>query len=460
MPSENETSLEPGPARPTPGEAAEAAGRDIFSTFAAQAWAALAGALVGILTARLLGPTGRGALALLQNDALLLATFLSLETSGLVFFAANRRIRLDALVGFHLSILAAGTLACAALLAGLERLGVASFFLPASVAPATAKAFVLAFYVLSAATEIAIAVLQGRNRFGSVNRLGVWTSGASALVFSALLALQVWRPARVGLEEALVALVALAALKALLLLASAARATGTWPGLGFTARAVVVPLLSFAAPAQLSSWANFLNYRLDTWIVGHFAGQTALGLYSLAVGVSQLLWLLAYPVQPVVFRLTAAREAASEAVVAMASRFCVTLTVLAALALGAAADWLVPLVYGRGFSGAVPALRILLVGAAFGAFTKVWAGYIAGRGGVRYNLTAVLLGLAATVVLDLALIPRLGIVGASIATTVAYALIAAVCAGALVLRLGVRPGNCLLVTPDDLRQVLRGLARA
>jgi O-antigen/teichoic acid export membrane protein len=86
----------------------------------------------------------------------------------------------------------------------------------------------------------------------------------------------------------------------------------------------------------------------------------------------------------------------------------------------AVAYWLVPLVFGASYRGAVPLLWILTPGAVFLACGQVTGDLLRGRN--RPIVVAWSQGLAAvfTVVLLIALLPLVGVYGAAIASTVAY----------------------------------------
>jgi O-antigen/teichoic acid export membrane protein len=91
-----------------------------------------------------------------------------------------------------------------------------------------------------------------------------------------------------------------------------------------------------------------------------------------------------------------------------------------AVPVAVAAPVLLPLLYGPAFRAAIVPTWILLVGMAGGAVYGVLTAFLSGIG--RPGLTSIAqgAGLAVTVALDLTLIPHLGIVGASIASTLSY----------------------------------------
>jgi O-antigen/teichoic acid export membrane protein len=76
--------------------------------------------------------------------------------------------------------------------------------------------------------------------------------------------------------------------------------------------------------------------------------------------------------------------------------------------------------FGDEFAPAVPAFQILLIGLAAQGADPVLNGYYVGIGRPEYNTYTALAGLAVTVVADLLLIPRFGLVGSAVASSLAY----------------------------------------
>jgi len=58
--------------------------------------------------------------------------------------------------------------------------------------------------------------------------------------------------------------------------------------------------------------AQFLNYKLDVFVVGFFAGTASVGRYTLAVSLAQLLWLMSNSVASVLLPKVAASTASSD----------------------------------------------------------------------------------------------------------------------------------------------------
>jgi O-antigen/teichoic acid export membrane protein len=82
--------------------------------------------------------------------------------------------------------------------------------------------------------------------------------------------------------------------------------------------------------------------------------------------------------------------------------------------------------FSAGFLPAYPALLILLPGVVLLGTAKILTNDIAGRGYPHYNSITSAISLIATVALDFVLVPTRGIVGAALASTLAYSLTFAV----------------------------------
>jgi O-antigen/teichoic acid export membrane protein len=180
-------------------------------------------------------------------------------------------------------------------------------------------------------------------------------------------------------------------------------------------------ICGYGMRGQLGGMLSLLNLRLDVAILGAIAGPAVLGVYAVASKYAELMRLPGLAVTYVLYPIFAGQD---EAVVAARTRAlfgkAAALTVLTAIPLALAAGTLLPLLYGRAFTGAtVPAL-ILIVGLLGEGVAGLVTAYLYGVGRPGINSLAMGVGVLVTDVLDLLLIPRHGAVGAAIASAVAY----------------------------------------
>jgi O-antigen/teichoic acid export membrane protein len=207
---------------------------------------------------------------------------------------------------------------------------------------------------------------------------------------------------------------------------------------------------AYGARAQLGNLLWLVNLRLDVLMLGAMAGPTTLGIYAVASKSAELMRLPAnaanYVLYPRFARL-GPTEAAAE-VRTVLPRAC-GLTVLATPVLAAASVVALPAVFGPAFHAAVVPACVLLLGLAFEGAAAVSTAYLCGRGRPGANSLGMGLGVLVTVVLDLALIPRFGALGAAAASSAAY--LATTCLLVfLALRLSGGPGSTALRSASRL----------
>jgi O-antigen/teichoic acid export membrane protein len=180
-------------------------------------------------------------------------------------------------------------------------------------------------------------------------------------------------------------------------------------------------LLTYGGKTQLATITSYINQRLDQLVLSIFIRPPELGLYVVAVTVSTVL--SCFPQAAAVVTLANGsnlpREGA-KAVIANSFRTSLAWLVAGCSALFLAVPWLIPLVFGARFSGSVLACRILLPGSVAIGLNQVL--YDGARSLDEPALPSYGEGLAAVLTCCglYVLLPRLGFLGAAIASTVAY----------------------------------------
>ncbi len=176
-----------------------------------------------------------------------------------------------------------------------------------------------------------------------------------------------------------------------------------------------------------ATFAQAVNYRLDTLIVNAQLGSREVGLYSAGVGAAELLLFVPISVAFVFYpRITAAPDETRDRTTLITLGASLYIVIVGACLLTAALPWLLPVIFGRAFSSAVIAAQWLMPGMAALTVVRILSYACAGVGRPEYATYTTLVGVFATIPLDLVLIPRSGIVGAAIASSIAYSLSAAV----------------------------------
>ncbi|WP_114390301.1 flippase [Notoacmeibacter marinus] len=184
--------------------------------------------------------------------------------------------------------------------------------------------------------------------------------------------------------------------------------------------------LPYGAKSHLGNILSFLNYRIDIFLVNLIVGPAATGLYTIAVRLTEQLWMISQAVSTVIFpRLASMADdsAARGQFTSFMARIVLWITLAASGVLAAVAQPLIAILFGADFLGATAALLVLLPGIALFSCARVLANDLAARGFAGINLALALVTLAVNTAANLILIPRFGIVGAAAATTLSYTLV-------------------------------------
>lgn len=184
--------------------------------------------------------------------------------------------------------------------------------------------------------------------------------------------------------------------------------------------------LRFGLKAQLGIVFVFLLLRVDQVMVQRILGFEALGLYSLAVTLAELLWLLSDPFAAALLPYQVQADGDDDVRLGYATARVSLLLVAGAAAMAwVASPWLIRLAFGAGFDGAVWPFRLLLPGIVALAIQRPLAGVLLKRG--RPGLVSCFGAgaLALNVALNLLLLSRVGVVAASIGSSLTYVVLAA-----------------------------------
>lgn len=217
--------------------------------------------------------------------------------------------------------------------------------------------------------------------------------------------------------------------------------------------------ISYGFLAYLGAAFQLLNLRFDNLIVDGMMGASALGIYSISASLGDTISHFSFSLGTVVFPMSSSQSDENAAELTLkAARVALLLTIISALGLAILAPFLITNLYGSEYKDALSALWILLPGLVALAWVRVISQYINGRGKPGYTTVAFFASALITVVLDFALIPPYGILGAAIASTIAYILTALI-VGYFWKRLsGVSFLAAVIPQPSDVGLIFRWIA--
>ena len=213
-------------------------------------------------------------------------------------------------------------------------------------------------------------------------------------------------------------------------------------------------LLSYGVRAYGIDVLVKLTYQIDQALVIRFLAARELGIYVVALNVARSLNVVASSLFIVLFpKASGLDEEEAIDLVGRAARVTLAIAFAAAAAVALTLPFVLPLLYGRAFTGSVRVAQVLLLDTVLldtgGILAQAFLS--TGRPGIVTVMQATALG--AAVPLLIVLVPRFGVLGAAVAllaSTILRLLFLLACYP-LVLR---RPPPQLLLSPSDVRFVL------
>jgi O-antigen/teichoic acid export membrane protein len=208
--------------------------------------------------------------------------------------------------------------------------------------------------------------------------------------------------------------------------------------------------LRYGSKSVVGTLAERLQFRADAFIVNAIAGVRATGIYSVTSGLAETLWYIPNALGVVMFSRAVDPKADAARTAATLTRTTLALSILLAVPTAAFGPRLVRFVYGSAFADAGVALRLIIPGVVAYSVVAVLSRYLSGVGRPGTGTVILLLGLAANVVANLILVPRFGILGAAVASSVSYGLTALVMLAVFIRLSGRGVAETLIVRRSDV----------
>lgn len=365
----------------------------------------------GIVLARVLGPAGRGELALVLLWPTILAAVGSLGMAdATTYLAAQASDRLRSLVGSSLVI----GLVQSGILVGL---GIAAVHLVHSDSSADTRkaAYIALGYIPLYLTALYLMnILNGLHRFGTFQALRLLVYGGMTILVLTLTAVH-----KLTVESAAISYLVAHAVVGIASGVLVVAVSGTRVRVDGD---VIRSLLSFGLRSHVSSVSALLNERLDQLLISVLLAPVKLGLYVVAVTLTSLTNLIGTSTSlitlPAIARLHPGKEQA------LAARQFISLTVIVSavmtLPIVLLTEPLIGLFFGSAFTPVANVCRVLLVASIFFSTNRCVGAVLKAVGRPLEAGVAEILAIAVTLVGLAVLLPSMGLMGAAIASLVSY----------------------------------------
>ncbi|MEJ1961709.1 MAG: oligosaccharide flippase family protein [Gammaproteobacteria bacterium] len=376
----------------------------LFQSLGAQVFITVINVATGVITARLLGPEGRGIYAAVTLWPPLLA---SLATAGLGTAVVFRMRQSGSNAG---AIASTGLLL--ALIQSSIAAGIGVFLLPhflSQYPPAVVfiAQLCLVSVLVNGAQTLMKQAFAGAGQFRWYN-----LTHLSPQLFYLLTLLAIIPFVPLTANGAILALLGSGAIATLAVIPAFKKRVQ--PRVQ-DARAEVSPLLSYSARAALTDVVQALAANADRLVLIPLLPVGELGLYAVAFSFSRVIQLVQPAIMSVVLsQMSRATPADSQRLHDMASRFLIAALLCSCAVLWVIGGWLLVFTYGSEFGAISTPFRVLIAEASFGVLSQVTMQLFLSRN--RPGVVSAIQGaaLCASIASLLILVPRFGTTGAAL----------------------------------------------
>lgn len=214
-------------------------------------------------------------------------------------------------------------------------------------------------------------------------------------------------------------------------------------------------LMSYGVRIWIGAISGVLLLRLDQVLLTPLGGSYALGLYVVAVAISEVPLIVNSAVRDVTFASDAAEADANR--LGLASRLSTLVTASIAAVLAATLTWWLPIVFGADFAPAAPVALILLLAVTAGNSGSVAGAGLSARGRPGLRSLSLMIAACINVIALIILVPPLGATGAAWATCIGNVLASNLNIFFLWRKFGISPTQFYAFRVSDIQLLIRTL---
>ena len=368
---------------------------------------------VGIITARFLGPAGRGLFYTSVQAPGLINTVGTLSIGeGLIYHIGKGKIKSDQIFGTVFMMVLGFTLVLSIIFYFLISLLNQHFFyqLPDKVIP------LLFFLIPATMTEyFSASALRGLKVFSIVNKLTIVTR-TNIFIFI-LISLTFWSADLYRTIFAYAIALTLNALLYFIVLFYQSKFRFS------ISSNELNNVIRYSAKVHIGSLLTEVEYRLDIFILLFFLNATAVGIYSIGVTIAQILWYVSNSVNTVLFPYltsTSKKNVDFFTVRVLKYNFFINIFILFGLII--IGFPLVNLLYGTMFSEAYFVFLVLSPGLLSDTIARSLAAWLKGTNRTLTLSKISSVSLVVNILFCIILIPYWGVYGAAISSVISYTL--------------------------------------
>lgn len=387
--------------------------KKVSETFATRIFLVIVGLITSVIVARILGPEGRGVYAIALTISAIGIQFgnLGLHSSN-TFQVAKKNELLPTLVGNSLFV--------SFVFGGIGIIFVWILFtIFPSISPLSNHSLLIISLI---SIPLGLAYLLFQNLLIGINKIRFFNvtetlNRVLSVFLIGLIILLHW----VSPENVFACTVIIQSLILIWMLYILIKSSGNFPKCSYS---LFKNCIGYGLKAYIACFLTFLVVRSDMFLVNYMLGAEQVGYYSIAVSITDMLCMLPTVTGSLLFPKLAAIEDmkykwkyTKKVVWGIGLIIFIVIGITVLLA-----NPIVRLLYGKEFLPAVPAFILLTPGIFMLSIISLLSSYIASKDIPIALVFVYLIAFIVNFLLNLILIPHLGIIGASIASSISYTL--------------------------------------
>ncbi|CAM4280376.1 flippase [Paenibacillus tarimensis] len=363
---------------------------------------------VSVLTARLLGPEGKGIITALLVIPTLVVTIADLGIrQSTAYFIGKQTFELKAVTSSLNFIWLMSSILCTLIVGLLYWLQYGDRY----------SWWLMGIMLLTIPVNLGIqylrGVMQGKLKIGSINFTELLKTGLNFGILLLLVGLWKWGVMGAAVTQLLMAVFTLLySIRALKEIPFGIHYNGP------IIRSMITRGFSFA----LALFVLQLNYRFDVLILEAYTNVTEVGIYSVGTNIAEVIWQVPAAIGLILFSkgANASREQDSIDRTTRLIRLLVPVLIVCGALFWIFAPVIITALYGQAFAASATVIRYIMPGILSFVIVKLLHSEISGRGYPLFSLNVSIVSLLINVGMNLLLIPKYGAIGASISSATSY----------------------------------------
>jgi len=378
----------------------------ILNTFGARALSAVINLLIAIILSQYLGPSGKGVQSLIITTITFVLVFANLVGGAtLVYLVPRHKPSVLILPSYIWTFLVC----------------LVSYFV-LLLFPVVEESFILHICILSALNSIVAintSILIGKEKINASNLISL--TQPFILIISLLIFFTIKDEPRI--QDYIYSLYISFGISVIVSLAFYYKHCGRISLHSFNEyRQIAVEMVRYGILNQVAHVTQMLSFRLSYYVLDHYHGEAAVGVYSNGISLAESIWLISKSISMVQYarisNIQDRPEAAKLTVRLIKFSLAASIVILIPLMLLPSSFY--TFIFGDGFSETRMVIWTLAFGVLVYNFSILTGHYFSGTGRYQVNAIASSLGLVASVILYFTLIPRFSMAGAGWATSLSY----------------------------------------